>query len=227
MAHNCSGGCADGKPPVDPGYRRILWLALAVNAGMFGVELFSGWISGSVALLADAVDFFGDAANYAVSLFVLGMAPVWRSRTALAKGLTMGGYGIFVLVAAGLSLLSGKVPAPATMGAVGLAALAANLLVAVLLYSRRNGDANMRSVWLCTRNDAIGNVAVMLAALGVFGTGRGWPDVAVAAVMGVLGLSAAYSVVTQARQELQTGPVAAKQAGRAGHAGIGVKRGGK
>jgi Co/Zn/Cd efflux system component len=93
MSACCSGGCSSDKPPVDPTYRRILWVALAVNAGMFGVELFSGWAAGSVSLLADAVDFFGDAANYAVSLFVLGMAPIWRSRTALIKGLTMGAMG--------------------------------------------------------------------------------------------------------------------------------------
>lgn len=207
MSACCSGGCSSTKPPVDRGYRRILWIALIVNAGMFGVELFSGWAAGSVSLLADAVDFFGDAANYAVSLFVLGLAPIWRSRTALIKGVTMGGYGLFVLIAAAWNLASGTVPAHVTMGAVGFAALLANLLVAVLLFSYRNGDSNMRSVWLCTRNDAIGNVAVMLAAFGVFGTGSGWPDIVVAAIMGVLGLTAAKSVIGQARDEMTTKPV--------------------
>lgn len=202
MSDCCSGGCASTKPPVDPGFRRILWIALVVNAAMFGVELFGGWTSGSVSLLADAVDFFGDAANYAVSLFVLGLAPIWRSRTAFVKGLTMGGYGVFVLGAALWNLASGRVPEASTMGVIGFMALAANLLVAVLLYAYRNGDSNMRSVWLCTRNDAIGNVAVMLAALGVFGTGAGWPDIVVASVMGVLGLTAARSVTVQARAEM-------------------------
>lgn len=203
MSACCSGGCSSDKPPVDPTYRRILWVALVVNAVMFGVELFSGWAAGSVSLLADAVDFFGDAANYAVSLFVLGMASIWRSRTALIKGLTMGGYGLFVLGAALWSAASGTVPEHVTMGSIGFVALLANLLVAVLLFSYRNGDSNMRSVWLCTRNDAIGNVAVMLAALGVFGTGAGWPDIVVAAIMGVLGLSAARTVITQARAEMK------------------------
>lgn len=209
MSACCSGGCSSTKPPVDPAYRRILWIALIVNAGMFAVELFSGWSAGSVSLLADAVDFFGDAGNYAVSLFVLGLAPVWRSRTAFIKGLTMGGYGTFVLCAAAWNLANGTVPEHATMGLIGFLALLANVTVAVLLFAYRNGDANMRSVWLCSRNDAIGNIAVMLAALGVFGTGSGWPDILVAAVMGMLGLSAARTVVAQARGEMRTAATAA------------------
>lgn len=201
MSVCCSGGCASQKPPVDRRYRCILWIALFVNAGMFIVELAGGWYSGSVSLLADAVDFFGDAANYGLSLFVLTLAPVWNSRTALIKGFTMGGYGLFVLGTAIWNLATGVLPEPATMGIIGFLALLANLLVAVLLYAYRNGDANMRSVWLCTRNDVIGNVAVMLAALGVFGTGSGLPDIAVAGVMGVLGLSAAKTVIKHAQGE--------------------------
>jgi cation diffusion facilitator family transporter len=204
MSDCCSGVCASTKRPVDRTYRRILWIALVVNAAMFGVELFGGWASGSVSLLADAVDFFGDAANYAVSLFVLGLAPVWRSRTALMKGVTMGGYGLFVLGTAAWNLSAGTVPEASTMGTIGIAALTANVFVAILLFAYRNGDSNMRSVWLCTRNDAIGNVAVMLAALGVFGTGAGWPDIMVASVMGILGLTAARSVIAQARRELKS-----------------------
>lgn len=203
MSDCCSGGCSSQKPSIDPRYRRILWIALFVNAGMFLVELAGGWTAGSVSLLADAVDFFGDAANYGLSLFVLAMAPVWRSRTALIKGLTMGGYGLFVLGTAAWNLAQGTVPEATTMGTIGFLALIANLSVAVLLYTYRNGDSNMRSVWLCTRNDAIGNVAVMLAALGVFGTGAGWPDIAVAGVMGVLGLTAARTVIKQAQGELK------------------------
>ncbi|MGJ9416248.1 cation transporter [Massilia sp. CMS3.1] len=206
MADCCSGGCSADKPPVDPVYRRILWIALVVNALMFGVELVGGWAAGSVSLLADAVDFFGDAANYGISLFVLGMAPIWRSRTALVKGMSMGAYGVFVIGTALWHLAAGTVPRASTMGAIGFAALAANGLVAVLLFAYRNGDSNMRSVWLCTRNDAIGNVAVMLAALGVYQTGSGLPDLVVAGVMGVLGLTAARSVIMQARAEMNTVP---------------------
>jgi Co/Zn/Cd efflux system component len=185
-----------------------LWIALLVNSLMFGVELVGGLGAHSVSLLADAVDFLGDAGNYALSLFVLGLAPVWRTRTALFKGVTMGVYGLFVLGRAGWSMSQGIVPEPATMGMIGVLALAANGLVALLLYAFRDGDANMRSVWLCTRNDMIGNAAVLLAALGVFGTGSGWPDVAVATIMAVLGLSAAKSVVIQARGELRTAAAA-------------------
>jgi len=202
MGDCCSGGCSADKPPVDLRYRRVLWLALTVNAAMFGVELVGGWAAGSVSLLADAVDFFGDAANYGISLFVLGLAPVWRSRTALVKGATMGAYGAFVIGSALWHLASGTVPEAHTMGVIGTAALLANGLVAALLFAFRNGDANMRSVWLCTRNDMIGNVAVLLAALGVWQAGSGLPDLIVAGMMGFLGLSAARSVITQARSEL-------------------------
>ena len=214
MADCCSGGCSSSKPPVDPRYRRVLWIALVVNALMFGVELVGGWAAGSVSLLADAVDFFGDAANYGISLFVLGLAPIWRSRTALVKGATMGAYGVFVIGTALWHLASGIVPKAETMGAIGVAALLANGLVAVLLFAFRNGDANMRSVWLCTRNDMIGNVAVLLAALGVWQAGSGLPDLFVAGVMGVLGLTAARSVITQARAEMNAAeaPVPAQPA---------------
>ncbi|WP_026075606.1 cation transporter [Noviherbaspirillum massiliense] len=211
MSACCSGGCSPEKPPVDARYRRILWIALLVNGGMFGVELISGWHAGSVSLLADALDFFGDAANYGLSLFVLALAPVWRSRAALVKGLSMGGYGLFILGTAAWNFTYGTVPEASTMGKIGLLALAANLSVAALLYAYRNGDANMRSVWLCTRNDAIGNIAVMLAALGVFGTGSGWPDIVVAGIMGSLGVSAAVSVVRHAREEIRAGAFVLKK----------------
>jgi Co/Zn/Cd efflux system component len=179
---------------------------LVVNALMFAVEIGAGLQAGSVSLLADAVDFFGDAANYGISLLVLGMALTWRARAALFKGLTMGAFGVFVLGRAAWSVAMGVVPEPVTMGAVGALGLLANLSVAAMLFAWRGGDANMRSVWLCSRNDAIGNVAVMAAALGVFGTGTGWPDLAVAVVMGLLALSAARSVVQQARAELRLAP---------------------
>ena len=217
MTDCCSGGCSSDKPPVDPRYRRILWIALWINALMFGVEIAGGWAAGSVSLLADAVDFLGDAANYGISLYVLALGVAWRARTALVKGATMGAYGVFVLGTALWHWQLGTVPEARTMGLIGVAALAANCLVAALLFAYRNGDANMRSVWLCTRNDAIGNVAVMLAALGVFETGSGLPDLVVAGIMGVLGLSAARSVITQARGEL-------RDAARPPAAGIELKR---
>lgn len=145
--------------------------------------------------MADSIDFFGDAANYGISLAVLTMAASARSKAALFKAASMGGFGVFVLGKAVYSLQAGVTPEPITMGAVGLAALAMNAGVALMLYRFRTGDANMRSVWICSRNDAIGNVAVMLAAVGVFGTGTAWPDLLVAGVMGVLALAGAWSVL--------------------------------
>ena len=199
----CSHGCAAPPASQSPRYRRVLWAALFINAAMFGIEFAGGLQAGSVSLLADAVDFFGDAANYGISLLVLGMALTWRARAALFKGLTMGAFGLFVLGRAAWSAAAGTVPEPVTMGAIGALALVANVSVAAMLYAWREGDANMRSVWLCTRNDAIGNVAVVAAAVGVFGTGSAWPDLLVAGVMGTLALTAAVTVVRQARGELR------------------------
>jgi Co/Zn/Cd efflux system component len=179
-------------------------VALAVNGAMFVVEAVAGLSAGSVSLQADALDFFGDAANYANSLSVLSMALVWRARAALIKGVSMGIFGVWVIAASAMNILGGEVPQAATMGIVGFVALLANVGVALLLFRFRDGDANMRSVWLCSRNDAIGNAAVMLAAVGVFGTGTLWPDIAVAAVMASLALSAAFETVRRAVVELRT-----------------------
>jgi Co/Zn/Cd efflux system component len=201
--HGHDHGLPDG--PIPPGYRRVLWIALFANALMFVLELGGGLSSGSVSLLADAIDFFGDAGNYAISLAVLGMGVVARARAATFKAATMVLFGVGVLGRALWAAFSGTAPEPATMGVIGALALLTNVGVAVLLYAYREGDANMRSVWLCTRNDAIGNVAVLLAAVGVFGTGTRWPDLLVAAVMAGLALSAGLSVLRQARQELASG----------------------
>jgi Co/Zn/Cd efflux system component len=185
-------------------YRRILWIALLVNAAMFFVEIIAGYRSGSASLLADAIDFAGDAANYGVSLAVLGAAVAWRSRTALLKASCMIGFGLFVIGRAVWGLVYGSVPDAALMGAIAVIALVANVSVAWMLYAFREGDANMRSVWLCTRNDAFSNIAVIAAAVGVFGTQSAMPDLAVAAVMASLAISGGWSVMRQARGELAT-----------------------
>ncbi len=183
-------------------YRKILWIALIVNAAMFLIEIGAGLQAGSLSLLADAVDFAGDAMNYAVSLAVLASALAWRARAAILKAVSMMGFGLYVLGAAVWSVWNGEVPQAMTMGAVALLALLANVAVAWMLYAFREGDANMRSVWLCSRNDAIGNVAVFLAALGVFGTGSAWPDLAVASLMAALALHGGWTVLRQAKDEL-------------------------
>jgi Co/Zn/Cd efflux system component len=203
VSRHCCAPDHGSSPAADPRYRRVLWIALVVNAAMFAVEIGASLASNSVSLLADAADFAGDAANYGLSLAVLSLGLAWRARAALVKGWSMGIYGILVLARVGYGAFLDLPPEAATMGAVALLALAANLSVAALLYAYRTGDANMRSVWLCTRNDAIGNVAVIIAALGVAGTGNVWPDLAVAAIMSLLGLAAARSVILQARHELE------------------------
>lgn len=203
--HHGHGHDHDHATPSDtaaPDYRRVLWVALVVNAALFGIEIAAGLNSGSVSLLADAIDFFGDAANYGLTLAVLSLGLVWRARAALIKAASMLGFGLLVAARAVWVLYSGTVPEPVTMGVVGSLALAANVSVALLLYRYREGDANMRGVWLCTRNDALGNVAVMLAAAGVFGTGTAWPDLLVAAIMSALAITAGASVLRHARREL-------------------------
>ncbi|MDR6537215.1 cation diffusion facilitator family transporter [Variovorax soli] len=216
MSANCCEHDHDHEHPSasdTPRYRRVLWVALALNALMFAVEIGAGFRSGSVSLLADAIDFFGDAANYGVTLAVLSMGLAWRTRAALLKGVSMVGFGLFVAGRTLWSAAQGLPPEALTMGLVGALALGVNVAVALMLYAFREGDANMRSVWLCSRNDAIGNVAVMLAALGVLGTGTPWPDLAVGAAMAALALSGGWSVLRQARGEL--GRAGAGQAKRA------------
>ena len=203
MAGSCCQNSCASPAPGDSRFRRVLWVALVINAAMFLVEIVGGSYSGSVSLLADAVDFLGDAANYGISLIVLSMGLIWRTRAALAKGVTMGLYGVAILGIVVWDLTRGQPPEPITMGAIGALALAANVTVAIMLYAFRQGDANMQSVWLCSRNDAIGNLAVMAAAFGVFGTGQAWPDLLVAALMAGLGLSAAVTVIRQARKDLR------------------------
>lgn len=203
MAGGCCGGCAaptdrdDGRA-----WRRVLWIALAINAGMFGVEIVAGVAAHSASLKADALDFLGDTANYAISLGVAGMALRWRARAALARGVSLLLLGLWVLGYTVWMAASGMLPGAETMGVVGVAALIANMVCAALLWRHRGGDANRQSVWICSRNDAIGNVAVVAAAFGVFGTGTGWPDIAVAAILAGLGVAGGWQIIRKARVEL-------------------------
>lgn len=201
MSTHCEHSHANNNAN-SPRYRKILWAALVINLAMFGVEIGAGFRSGSTALLADAIDFFGDAANYGVSLAVLSAGLVLRARAALLKGACMMAFGLFVLGRSAWMYSEGGTPEAFTMGAIGLLALVANMTVAAMLYAYREGDANMRSVWLCSRNDAIGNIAVMVAALAVLGTSSAWPDLLVACGMAVLALAGGLSVIKQATQEI-------------------------
>jgi Co/Zn/Cd efflux system component len=193
-----------GDPVRQAAYRRTLWIVLAINAAMFTIEIGAGLAAGSASLQADALDFLGDAANYAISLFVVGMALRYRASAALLKGATMALFGFWVLGVAAWHVVHGTLPHAITMGGIGFSALAANAVSFWLLWRHRTGDANMRSAWICTRNDVLGNLAVLLAAAGVFGTGTGWPDVVVAAVMAMLALQGAATVMRQARSELRS-----------------------
>ena len=203
----CEHHC-EKKTPVR-GYRRALWVALAVNAVMFGIELAASFAAGSVSLRADALDFLGDAANYAVALSVAGLAQRWRARAALLKGTVMAGFGIWVAASTAIHALSGTLPHAGIMSSVAALALLANLAVAALLYRYREGDSQALSVWLCTRNDCFANLAVLLAGAGVWASGGSWPDIAVAAVIAGLSLSSATRVLKRAARELEAVPAAA------------------
>jgi Co/Zn/Cd efflux system component len=200
--HQCVSESVTDVERRNPRFRRVLWFALASNAVMFAVELVASFISGSVSLQADALDFFGDAVNYGITLFVLGMSLHARAKAALFKSVTMAAFGLWVIGNAVYRASIGAVPDAQVMGVIGMLALAVNAGVAVMLYRYRSGDSNMRSIWLCSRNDAFGNIAVMLAAGGVFATATGWPDIFVAAVIAGLSLTAAYQVFWHARREL-------------------------
>ena len=185
-------------------YKRVLLVVIALNATMFVIEIRAGVMAGSQALQADALDFLGDTITYSLSLFVIGMPLVWRARTALVKGLTLAVSGTWILASTLYQSLTLSLPSPEIMGVVALLALAANLISVVLLIRFRNGDSNVRSVWLCSRNDAIGNLAVLLAASGVWATDTAWPDLLVAGIMASLFLWSAMQITKQAIRELRT-----------------------
>lgn len=192
----------------NPAFRRVLWIVLVLNGAMFLVEMGAGLAAGSAALQADALDFFGDTANFAISLFVLNMALRYRALAAFGKGVSMGLFGLWILATVIWHLAHGTLPDALTMSAVGIAALAVNAASFALLYAYRGGEANMRSAWICSRNDVLGNLAVLLAAGGVFGTGAGWPDLLVASIMAGLAIQGAAMVIRQSLGELR-GPAAA------------------
>jgi Co/Zn/Cd efflux system component len=191
-----------------PGFRRALWAVIAINGAMFLIEIAAGTLAGSQALKADALDFAADTATYAISLAVIGRPLRTRALAAIAKGLSLSLMGLWVLGSTVWHMLGPGLPEAHIMGAVGLLALSANLASVILLIRYREGDANVRSVWLCSRNDAIGNVAVMAAALGVFGTGTAWPDLAVAGAMSALFLTSATVILRQAFAEYRSGGAA-------------------
>lgn len=188
---------------------RTLWIVLVLNALMFFIEGAAGILAHSTALQADSLDLFGDSVAYGLSIYVAARSVRWRAAAGMAKGLAMGALGLGIAVTALVRLFVAEVPHAGAIGTVGALALVVNVVCAVLLYRHRNGDSNLRSVWLCSRNDAIGNLAVIAAGVGVAGFGSPLPDLAVGLVLAGLQLSSAYSIITQARRELRAAPTAA------------------
>ncbi|MDH4411718.1 MAG: cation transporter [Rhizobium sp.] len=203
-----SAACGHDHAPFDgmsDTYKRRLWLVIAINALMFAVEMTAGQLARSQALQADALDFFADAVTYGISLAVIGASLKTRSMAAAAKGISLLLMGLWVFGSTIWRVFQGGVPEAPVMGLIGFLALAANVTSVLLLMSYKDGDANVRSVWLCSRNDAIGNVIVMIAALGVWGTATAWPDLIVAGIMAGLFLNSAVQILTQSLAEWRTG----------------------
>ncbi len=203
----CCGHDTGAFDGLSADYKCRLWIVIVLNAGMFAVEMAMGHVARSQSLQADALDFFGDALTYGISLAVIGASVRIRAGAALAKGASLFLMGLWVFGSTVYRVLAMDVPQADIMGSIGFMALAANVASVLLLVRYKDGDANVRSVWLCSRNDAIGNIAVMIAAVGVWGTASGWPDIAVAAIMAGLFVTSSVQIVTRAVREWRLGAV--------------------
>ncbi len=188
--------------PKNIAFKKVLWIALILNLSMFFVEVIFGVLSHSLSLRADAIDFLGDSASYFISLFVINSAVTTKAKVSMGKALFMIVFGGWILVEAAMRFFSHQVPESFTMSWVGAMALIVNGICAYLLFKFKDGDSNMQSVWLCSRNDAIGNLGVMLASLGVFWWGTQWPDLVVAILMASLAVQSGFQVLRSARNEL-------------------------
>lgn len=201
--HSCGCGSNPRFDGLDPRYKRVLWTVIAINGLMFLVEMTAGRLAGSQALQADALDFLGDTLTYGMSLAVIGQSLTVRANAALIKGLSLLAMGLWVLGSTAYQVLVLGVPSAEVMGIIGFLALAANVASVLLLMRYKDGDANVRSVWLCSRNDAIGNVAVMVAAVAVAVTASAWPDLLVAGAMSALFLNSSAQILRQSLRERQ------------------------
>lgn len=204
MADNCGDSCENQSfEGLSDNYKKVLWVVVAINGLMFLVEIVAGFMADSTALKADALDFLGDTATYGVTLLVIGKSLKVRAMAALLKGLSLGAIALFVLGFTFYRIVFVGAPEPLTMGAIGFLALVANMISVLLLLKYREGDSNIRSVWLCSRNDAIGNVAVILAGVGVFASGTVWPDIFVAFIIAGLFMHSSIKITQQALSELK------------------------
>ncbi len=198
----CENVCKVELNETNKSFKKILWIALILNFLMFFVEIIFGFLSHSLSLKADAIDFLGDSANYFMTLFVLNSIIQTRAKVSLLKAAFMFSFGLWILTEAIIRFKSKELPNFITMSWIGLLALVVNAFVAFLLYKFRNGDSNMQSVWLCSRNDAIGNIAVIFASAGVFYLSSKWPDLIVAIFMAALSVNSSYKVLKLASAEL-------------------------
>lgn len=201
------GCCEDSACTIDQSQSRqlrVLKWVLLINIVMFGIEFTAGLVAGSAALMADSLDMLGDALVYGISLYAVTRGMRWKARAALAKGVVMAVFGVVVLGQIAYRMMNAVPPEAATMGVIGALALAANLLCLRLLTRHRDDDINMRSVWLCSRNDIIANVSVLMAAGLIALIHRPWPDWIVGFGIAMLFLHSAWRVVRQARRQLQT-----------------------
>lgn len=200
---SCHDHCnSDEQSDVSVEYRKVLWICLVANAVMFIAQMIASYAAHSVSLLANSADFFSDAANYGISLYVLNLSLRQKAKASLFKGISLGLVGVWVAFEALHHALTPELPKPLLMTIISMVALAVNVGCAVLLYKYRGGDSNRESVWICSRNDAIGNIAVMIAAAGVFASSTIWPDIIVAAILGWLALSGAVRIIKSAKKEL-------------------------
>lgn len=199
MANCCMNSLCDIEK-LQARQSQTLKIVLGINLGMFLVEILSGIIAQSTALLADSLDMLGDALVYSFSLYVVSRNDVWKAGSALIKGLIMTLFGVFVLGQAGYKFLYPAIPHFETIGLIGLLALTANAVCLLILWQHRTEDINMRSVWLCSRNDIIANFLVLLAAIGVWATNSQWPDLLVGLSIAALFLRSAFHVITDAKR---------------------------
>ena len=200
----CQSCCSSNQPiHQSPKYKKALWIVLILNLSMFFVEIVMGIKSGSTSLLSDSLDFLGDSANYLISLIVLPMALSYRAKASMVKGLTMGVFGLFILITTIYRAFYGEVPSYSEMSIVGFLALLVNVSALLILLKFRDGDSNVRSVWVCSRNDAIGNVAVILAGIAVYFFQSKYPDLIVAFILAFLALQASQEIIKRAWVELK------------------------
>ena len=200
---SCHDHCDEsGQSSVSAEYRKVLWICLIANAVMFVAQMIASYAAHSVSLLANSADFFSDAANYGISLYVLNLSLRQKAKASLFKGVSLGLVGLWVAFETLHHALQPELPKPFIMAVISVVALAVNVGCAGLLYKYRGGDSNRESVWICSRNDAIGNIAVMIAAAGVFASNTIWPDIIVAAILGWLAVTGAWRIIRLAKREL-------------------------